>query len=152
MTNSFKESMLIPEPVALNELENKARLDLVYEVSRKIGSASRMTELLEQIIRMTQKTLNASAASVLLTDNNEQEMFFEAASGPVGKVLKQVKLNTQCGIVGQVARTGTPVIVNDVNETPHFDRTIDSLTGFVTESVICVPLVAHHAIIGVMCH
>jgi response regulator RpfG family c-di-GMP phosphodiesterase len=130
--------------------ENKARLELIYEVSKKVGSVPRMTQMLEQVIKMTQQTLNASAASILLFKNSDQELYFEVASGPVGKVLRQVKLNTQYGIAGQVARTGRPLIVNDVSRSANFHKMIDDTTGFATKSLICAPLIVHRRILGVI--
>ena len=132
------------------EQANKARLDLVYEVSKKVGSVPRMAQLLDQVIKMTQKTLNAAAASVLLYGEDEKELFFEVASGPVGQALKRVKVSTESGIAGQVARTGKPVIVNDVNRDRNFSREIDDATGFVTRSLVCVPLMVNRRIIGVI--
>ncbi len=132
------------------EKENKARLDLIYEVSKKIGSVPRMAQMLEQVIKMTQKTLNASAASILLFRDNDQELYFEVASGPVGKALRQVKLSTQYGIAGQVARTGEPLIVNDVSRSENFHKMIDDYTGFSTKSLVCAPLAVHRKILGVI--
>jgi len=132
------------------ERENKARLELIYEVSKKVGSVPRMTQMLEQVIKMTQKTLNASAASILLFRDNDQELYFEVASGPVGKALRQVKLSTKYGIAGQVARTGKPLIVNDVSRSESFHKMIDDTTGFSTKSLVCVPLAVHRRILGVI--
>lgn len=132
------------------ERENKARLELIYEVSKKVGSVPRMTQMLEQVIKMTQKTLNASAASILLFRDNDQELYFEVASGPVGKALRQVKLSTKYGIAGQVARTGKPLIVNDVSRSENFHKIIDDATGFSTKSLVCAPLAVHRRILGVI--
>jgi HD-GYP domain-containing protein (c-di-GMP phosphodiesterase class II) len=133
-----------------NERENKARLALIYEISRQVSTVSRMTQMLEQVIGMTQKTLNASAASVLLFRDNDQELYFEVASGPVSKALKQVKLSAQYGIAGQVARTGKPLIVNDVTRSEKFHKIIDDTTGFSTQSLICAPLMVQRKILGVI--
>ncbi|HJX13927.1 MAG TPA: HD domain-containing phosphohydrolase [Dehalococcoidales bacterium] len=132
------------------EQDNRKRLDLLYEVSKRIGSVPRMTQMLEQVIQMTQRTLNASAASILLFRDNDQELFFEVASGPVGKALKTVKLSTKYGIAGQVARTGKPLIVNDVTRSEKFHKMIDETTGFNTRSLICAPLAVHRKILGVI--
>jgi len=132
------------------EQDNKSRLSLVYEISRRAGQTPRLTQMLEQVIKMTQKTLNASAASILLYRDNDQELYFEAASGPVGKSLRHVKLDNQYGIAGQVARTGQPLIVNDVTRSERFHKMIDDTTGFCTRSLICAPLIIHHKILGVI--
>jgi putative nucleotidyltransferase with HDIG domain len=109
-----------------------------------------MRELVDQTIKMTQQTIGASAASVLLFSDNENELFFEVASGPVGKELKQIKVSIDTGIAGWVARTGKPLIVNDVNENKSFHGNIDEFTGFVTKSLICVPMMIHRRILGVV--
>ena len=120
------------------------------ETFRKASAVPPMTQLLEHIIQMTQKTINASAASILLFRDNDYELFFEAVSGPVGRALKKVKLDTRYGIAGQVARTGKPLIVNDVSRSESFHKSIDDTTGFSTKSLICAPLIANYQIMGVI--
>lgn len=122
----------------------------IHGIKVQASSVPYMTKMLEQIIRMTQRSLNTSAASILLFRDNDQELYFEAASGPVGKTLRQVKLSTQYGIAGQVARTGKPLIVNDVNRSEKFHKMIDDTTGFSTESLICAPLSVNKKILGVI--
>jgi HD-GYP domain-containing protein (c-di-GMP phosphodiesterase class II) len=147
---SMEEAQISVQPVIHVEKGNKARLELIYEVSKKVGSVPRMTQLLEQIIRMTQQTLNAEASSVLLYGDNNEELFFEVASGPVGQSLRRVRVRAQSSIAGRVARTGKPMIVNDVNKYRYFDRMIDETTGFITRSIICAPLMVHRQIAGVI--
>jgi HD-GYP domain-containing protein (c-di-GMP phosphodiesterase class II) len=132
------------------ERASKDGLEPTHEVTKKNRPMPEMTQMLEQIIKMAQTTLNVDAASVLLFRDNEQEMFFEATSGPFSKVLKQVKLNSQYGIAGQVARTGQPLIVNDVSRSENFHKLIDTATGFNARCLICAPLTVHHRIAGVI--
>ena len=127
-----------------------AASSVIMEVHRKLNSASSLDQIMSQVIKMTELTLNAEAASILLFRNNDQELYFEAASGPVGKTLRQVKLNTQYGIAGQVARTGKPLIVNDVARSKNFHKMIDDTTGFATQSLVCAPLNVSKKILGVI--
>lgn len=150
MTYSLVESQVITESTGYVEQEDKARLELIYELSKTVGSVSGMTQLLEKIIKMTQQTLNASASSILLFGDNDQELFFEVASGPVEKELRRVRVSASNGIAGWVARNGKPLIVNEVNRDQHFDRIVDEVTGFVTKSLICAPLIVHRKIMGVI--
>ena len=128
MAYNLEESRAVAELSGRFEQENRARLELIYKVSKKVGSVPRMTQLLEQVIRMTQRTLNATAASILLFRDNDHDLFFEVASGPVGRALKQVKISTEYGIAGQVARTGKPLIVNDASRSENFHKTTDKTT------------------------
>jgi HD-GYP domain-containing protein (c-di-GMP phosphodiesterase class II) len=144
------ERMISGSVPAHVEGEPKHGLELVYGLNKKIRSSPRMTQMLEQVIKTTQKTLNIEAASILLFGDNEEELFFEVASGPVGKVLRQVKLSTRYGIAGQVARTGKPLIVNDVARSEKFHKMIDDTTGFQTKALICAPLMVQYKILGVI--
>jgi HD-GYP domain-containing protein (c-di-GMP phosphodiesterase class II) len=120
------------------------------DTGKKQETVTALTQVFAQIIRMTELTLNAEAASILLFRNNDQELFFEAATGPVGRTLRQVKLNTQYGIAGQVARTGKPLIVNDVARSKNFHKMIDDTTGFATQTLVCAPLSVNKKILGVI--
>jgi response regulator RpfG family c-di-GMP phosphodiesterase len=128
------------------ERTNLTKLEVLYEANKK----TRLMDMLEQIISMTQHMLNAEAASILLFRKNDHELYFEVASGPVGRVLRHVKLNTQYGIAGQVVRTGKPLIVNDVTRSANFHKIIDDTTGFNTKSLVCAPLAVHRKILGVI--
>ncbi|OGN96405.1 MAG: hypothetical protein A2Y89_03160 [Chloroflexi bacterium RBG_13_51_18] len=140
------EKIIGKMPAGGVEQNNLAKLEKLYEANKK----SRLMDMLEQIITMTQHMLNAEAASILLLRNNDHDLYFEVASGPVGRALRQVKLNTQYGIAGQVVRTGKPLIVNDVKRSTNFHKIIDDTTGFNTRSLVCAPLTVHRKILGVL--
>jgi len=120
------------------------------DFSRRADSITGLPQVFTQVIKMTEQTLKAEAASILLFHDNDQELYFEVASGPVGRTLRQVKLNTQYGIAGQVARTGKPLIVNDVSRSKNFHKMIDDTTGFATQSLVCAPLLVNKKILGVI--
>ena len=65
--------------------EHDERLDLLCEVGKKVGSVSRLAKLVEQITQMTQHTLRASASSVLLLDEENDELYFDIAEGEAVK-------------------------------------------------------------------
>jgi putative nucleotidyltransferase with HDIG domain len=97
---------------------------------------------------MTQQTLSASASSVLLLDEENQELTFEVAKGEAGKHLKNIRLNENSGIAGWVVQNHKPAIINDVSKNEHFNRDIDRFTSFQTRSIICAPLMVHSRCIG----
>jgi len=130
--------------------EIKARLGLLYDIGKKVGSVPKLAELVKHATQMTQRTLGASASSVLLFDDEERDLLFDVVEGQAGQVLRQVKLSTQSGIAGWVARHGKPLVVNDVAKDRRFDKSIDEITGFTTRSIICTPLVVHRKIIGII--
>lgn len=130
--------------------EYRKRLELLYRVGKKVGSASEVTRLLGQILRMTQQTLRASASSVLLIDQGSKELYFQTAAGKAKSRVKQIRLDLDSGIAGWVARHVKPLMVNDVGQDPRFHKEVDKATGFVTRSVLAVPMVWGHEVVGVL--
>lgn len=125
-------------------------LKLFRDIGIKIAAASQLPELIEEITQMTQHTLSAGASSLLLLDEQKNELFFEVAIGEVGKQLRRVTLSARSGIAGWVAQRGKPIIVNDVSKDKRFENAVDAATGFVTRSIMCAPLVLHRKTIGVI--
>jgi HD-GYP domain-containing protein (c-di-GMP phosphodiesterase class II) len=136
--------------VGQNDSENNARLALLYEVGKKVGSIPRMAVLLQHVVQMTQRTLNARASSVLLYDDKDKKLVFDVAGGPAGKSLRQVKIGVDSGIAGWVVRNNKALIVNNVQSDQRFDKSVDVVTGFKTQSIMCVPLVVQRKVIGVI--
>lgn len=122
--------------------EYKKRLGLLCRVGQKAGSVSEVSKLLDQISLMTRQTLSASAASVLLVNENREELYFEVAQGRARKSLKRMKLTVDTGIAGWVARHGKPLIINNVNRDRRFNKDIDKVTGFITKSILAAPLLS----------
>ena len=130
--------------------KNSEMLHLLQDIGNKVGSVPKLEQLVKQITHMTQHAFNASASSLLLLDETEQELIFEIAEGQSAKALRRIRLNIQSGIAGWVIRNCSPLIVNDVTKDERFNNSIDEISGFVTRSIICVPLIAHRKPIGVI--
>ena len=127
-----------------------ARLKLVNWISKKIGSETEMTSLVEHIMQMTQNSLRASASSVLLLDRSKEELYFEVAEGEASNTLKKIKVNSKSGISGWVLQHCKPLIINDVTNDKRFNGQVDKATGFITRSIIAVPMIVSRKKIGVI--
>jgi len=132
--------------------ECEKRLDLLHKVAQKAGSGSvtEVSNLLEQVLSMTQLTLRASASSVLLIDQEIPELYFRVVAGEAANELRQMRLSLDSGIAGWVARHVRPALVNDVTRDERFNENTDKVTGFVTKSILAVPLVTGEKVIGVL--
>ena len=148
-SSSASEAIVSLDPTMMSQ-EASVMLGFLSEVGRKVGSVSKLDELVKHITGMTKHTLNASASSVLLFDDGEEELHFEVTDDESEKVLKHIRLSAQSGIAGWVARHGKPMIVRDTSQNPRFNRSVDKVTGFTTKSIICVPLIVHRNVIGVI--
>ncbi|HET7842087.1 MAG TPA: sensor domain-containing diguanylate cyclase, partial [Terriglobia bacterium] len=88
--------------------------------------------------------------SLLMLDENTQELYFEIAIGAGANKLKDVRLKVGEGIAGWVAANGEPVLVEDVRKDPRFQSKFDELTQVETRSVVCVPIKGREKVLGVI--
>ena len=75
------------------------------------------------------------------------ELFFYVTDNE-NSGLDQIRLARGQGIVGQVVETGENRVVNCVQDDGEFYSGVDDLTGFVTNSLVCVPMKVEEQTIG----
>ncbi|MFC1902207.1 HD domain-containing phosphohydrolase [Chloroflexota bacterium] len=129
---------------------NNTRLNLLDKICRNVRSVEQKLPVISNITEMTRYALNASASSLILLDEEDKELLYNFVDGPLGKQLGRLQMNNQTGIYGWVIRNGKPLIVKDVNIDERFSEFKYEVSGLVTRSVICAPLVIHGVVIGVI--
>ncbi len=129
---------------------NNVSFDLLNKIWRKVGSTKRADTLIASITQITRYALKASVSSLYLLDEKNQELLLRCSNGPADRQIKRFQINSEAGITGWVARNGQPLIVNDVEKDPRFNRLIDEVYGLPTKSIICAPLIVHRKVMGVI--
>ena len=131
-------------------LKKISELNTLSEISRNINSILDLDPLLSVVMHNATEVMKAEVSSVLLLDEDKKELIFRIALGEKGEKVKKIKLKVGEGIAGWVAKTGKPIIVNDVKNEPRFNQAVDRKTGFKTRSILCVPLYSKEKMIGVI--
>jgi signal transduction histidine kinase len=150
----------------LGEDQDAGQLVLIRDVShlvRRIEELAALNELgtllastldLNVLFRLTmdriQALMGVEASSLLLKDEETDELVFQVGLGEHAAAVKDRRLNVSVGIAGWVLNHGTPLIVPDVRQDRRFFQGIDDDTGFTTKSVLCVPLKTGEKVIGVI--
>jgi signal transduction histidine kinase len=132
-------------------LEKKIQaLEELLEINLFINSTLDLDLLLNHILNVSQRVLNAQAVSILLLDKPSGELFFRCALGPGSKNITPYHLKPKEGIAGTVIQNRAPIMVEDVQQDSRFAGRFDRLSGFTTRSLIAVPMWAKEEIIGVL--
>jgi GAF domain-containing protein len=105
---------------------------------------------LQSIMDRMAEHFRPDAWSLLLVDHEREELYFELAAGGAADSLKGVRLKLGEGIAGWVAKNGERLIIPDVYTDPRFAKRIDEMTKWQTRSIICVPLLSKHKVLGVI--
>ena len=107
-------------------------------------------ELLRVMMERVREAMDAEACSVMLLDEERTSLRWEVALGEGAGKLQTLSVPLGQGISGRVAATGEPIRIDDVHQDPRWQgRRFDEATGFVTRSVLCVPIRARDEVIGV---
>lgn len=134
-----------------DKLEEKIeRLSTLIDVSSSINSTLDLDQLLTYLMSCATKVMKAKDSSLMLLDERRNELVFKVALGEKGKQVQEFRLRMGQGIAGQVALSGEPIVVSDVEKDRRFERSIDMATGFETKSIMCVPIKLRERVIGVI--
>jgi diguanylate cyclase (GGDEF)-like protein len=134
----------------LRQRTTSQRLAILTDIVKTANSILEPRKVIEVIMGRVQQLIPSEAWSMLMVDEERQELTFELALGEKGKDLSAFRVKIGEGIAGWVAQTGKPTIVNDVARDPRFARRFDSETQFKTRSMLCAPLISRGRIIGVV--
>ncbi|MFJ4090924.1 GAF domain-containing protein [Kitasatospora sp. NPDC089913] len=110
----------------------------------------RQRRLLQSIVEVARSVFGAAAASVLLVDEADGDLVFEAVAGEGEHHLLGSRFPAGTGIAGWALMTGQPVVVDDVADSPQFARSAAESTGYVPSSIMAAPLICDGDCIGVL--
>ncbi len=127
-----------------------AQLQNLIEISREMATSLNIDQVLLQIMEHAVQLLRAQSGSLLLIDEETQELTFKVALGPAGTILRDTRLPPGVGIAGAVVRDGKPVILNDAKADPRHYGGVDESTSLTTQKLVCVPLISKSRTIGVL--
>ena len=138
--------------VDLADVERKIHnLTKLVGINRMINSTLDMGRLLTLIMETIKDIMETEASTLLLYDEASDDLVFKIALGEAGEgLVEKYRLRTGQGLAGHVAETRKPLMVNDVYADRRFDPNFDKLTGFVSRSIICVPLLFKGKLLGVI--
>lgn len=128
---------------------NAQTLELLLEVGRLLSSKLELGELLTSVLELSTKVVDAESASLLLLDEKTHELYFDVALG-LGPDAAKVRLKLGQGIAGSVAKSRKPEIINAVRQDPRWSPAMDAQSGFVTRSILAVPMLIKGHLVGVL--
>ena len=131
--------------------QRATQLEAIAELGRHITSILELDELLSQIVELIHHILSYYHVHVFLVDEVSKEAVFRAGSGEAGRLIEEqggvrLKVGEQ-GIIGWVAGSGLPLLVNDVSQEPRYVPN-DALPA--TRSELAVPLNIGQRVVGVL--
>ena len=125
-------------------------ITIFHDVAKALTSSLDLDSILQTIMEKMAEYFRPDTWSLLMVDEQRNELYFAIAVGSAAEALKNVRLKVGEGIAGWVAKHGERLIVPDVMTDPRFAKRIDEMTKWETRSIICVPLRSKHRVLGVI--
>jgi GAF domain-containing protein len=115
-----------------------------------LGSEDQYRALLQSIVDVARAIFRAKASSILLLDEEADELVFEAAADEASEALIGKRFPSSTGIAGFVLVSRQPLVIEDVLTDPRFSRETAESTGFVPKGLMAVPLLHDERVLGVL--
>jgi len=111
-------------------------------------SSNDMGKMLKFALERIRTILNVEAGNVYLREN--EQMRIAMASDAKTRSMKKVQFKVGQGIAGRAVVIGKAIMLNDAEKLSRFYREIHPQTDFIIRSALCIPLLSHGKIIGVV--
>ena len=125
-------------------------LHIFHDVAKALTSSLDLDSILQTIMEKMAEYFQPDTWSLLMVDEQKNELYFAIAVGSAAEALKNVRLKVGEGIAGYVAKYGEKLVVPDVRADKRFAKRIDKVTQWETQSIICIPLRAKLRVLGVI--
>lgn len=142
-----------PNPSAASSALANDAMRRLLSVARALSATDDLAQVLSVIIDAMRDLLDAERATVFEFDRTASELFTTVAHGvssstnngdafsAQGSLTTGIRIPITRGIAGECARHRATINVPDAYADPRFNREVDKQTGFVTRSILAVPLV-----------
>jgi len=129
------------------EMGERARqLAALNEVGSVVTSTLDLQAVLNLIMEKAVELLQAEAGSLVLVDQDNEELTFEVTTGPGSADLVGTRLPLETGVVGKVIQEREPMIIRDAQSDRRWYQDLDD--KFFTRSIIAVPMTSRGRAIG----
>jgi len=125
------------------------KLNGLVNITKHLRATTYPDVLLKDIVDSA-VSLNSAESGFLLLRDEEGNLRYKVVSGERTTILKDRPIKRGEGFSGWVLKTGKSVRIDDVNKDSRYNPEIDKTKDNPTRSVLAVPLVHDHKVIGVI--
>jgi len=151
-----QENARLKEQIEQLQDENEAlhhyinALEELHWATQQIISEENILKLLDQILYNAMNVLNAQGGSLLIRDEDTGDLAFVVVHGDIRHELQGYRIGSDVGIAGWVATNQEAVVVNKPRQDRRFSPQVDEAFSFITQSLLCVPMVTRNKLVGVI--
>jgi len=136
----------------INEAESSLleRYRRLAEISRNLASTVDLNILLDRITESAAHVSGSEAASILLYDEKQGQLYFESATNLDEPLMRGLIVPVEGSLAGWIVTHGQPIIIDDTQNDPRHFSQVGKATHVTTTSLLGVPLIAKDKVIGAL--
>ena len=123
-------------PIPVQDSAHERLFPVLLEVMAAIADQN-LDKLLQTITRGASSVLDADRSTLFVVDRSKKQIWSKVAQGAG---ITEIRIPIGAGIAGQVALTGEVINIKDAYADPRFNREVDKRTGYLTRSILCMPM------------
>jgi len=108
---------------------------VIFDYAAKIGAAQDLDAVLALNAGMARDLVGADRCSIWLVDTKNNRLWTKVAHG-----VQELHIPLGQGLVGACVARNEAIVVNDTSQDERFLKTVDKASGYVTRSVLTLPL------------
>lgn len=120
----------------------------IDKIITELNQIKELDLLIQRILALSLHACNSNNGSLLLLDDESDELIFAEVIGQSSELLKYQKIDKNTGIVGKSISEKKPVLISDVHHSKEWSSSIDEAVGFETKSLMCAPLMHNDTVLG----
>ncbi|MBN2082190.1 HD domain-containing protein [bacterium] len=115
------------------------KLRLLLNVSRLIASRLELKPLIEEVVRQASRLVSADRSTLWLYDHGSNEIYTFLGEG----LNQEIRMPLGKGVAGAAALERREIVIDDAYSSPYFNPEVDRQTGYLTRSLLAVPMESH---------
>ena len=150
-SSDSSESTAVSSLFSIETLESAgAKLNTAESLLSLVNRDCKFQEFMREICLIAVRAIPSEAGSLLEVDPKTESFFFRATVGTVSEKMDAFLIPKGQGIVGHVAESKQPLVVNQVEENRVHLKAIQNAVGFETRNMLAAPILIRGKVFAVV--
>ncbi len=129
---------------------DQTRMEGLLEISSRLNRVDDLSETMQAIADIAADLTNSEGSSILLFEEETQQLYFVAARADNREHLMQIRVPIEKSVAGWVYDQGTPLNISNAEIDPLIFRTVEQSIKLSTRNLLALPLLFGDETLGTL--